>query len=63
MLHVGMTLNSVRQKMDVTRIIIAHRPETVRSADRVIVMERGKACPPDARSVISALHYGKAMAA
>ncbi|MEQ1560760.1 MAG: peptidase domain-containing ABC transporter [Methyloglobulus sp.] len=26
----------------VTRIIVAHRPETIRSADRVIVMEQGK---------------------
>lgn len=63
MLHVGMMLNSVRQKMDVTRIIIAHRPETVRSADRVIVMEKVKTLSLDAESVISALQRGKATGA
>jgi ABC-type protease/lipase transport system fused ATPase/permease subunit len=25
-----------------TRIIIAHRPETIRSADRIIVIDKGK---------------------
>ena len=28
-----------------TRIIVAHRPETILSADRVIVLDRGKIVP------------------
>ena len=27
---------------DMTRLIVAHRPETIRSADRVIALDRGK---------------------
>ncbi|MFM0736572.1 peptidase domain-containing ABC transporter [Paraburkholderia xenovorans] len=34
-------INDAIRDMPVTRIIIAHRPETIRSADRVIVLERG----------------------
>lgn len=34
-------INQAIRAMRVTRIIIAHRPETIRSADRVIVLERG----------------------
>jgi ATP-binding cassette subfamily B protein RaxB len=29
-------------KIKMTRIIVAHRPETIRSADRIISLERGK---------------------
>ena len=32
---------SVRQ-MQMTRVLVAHRPETIASADRVIVLERGE---------------------
>lgn len=30
------------RRTEVTRIIVAHRPETIRSADRVVVLEQGK---------------------
>jgi len=30
------------QRTRVTRIIVAHRPETIRSADRALVLEQGK---------------------
>lgn len=46
-------INDAIRQMDVTRIIIAHRPETIRSADRVIMIEQGKACPLNAESFIS----------
>ncbi|WP_334043058.1 peptidase domain-containing ABC transporter [Burkholderia ambifaria] len=36
-------INDAVSAMNITRIIIAHRPETIRSADRVIVLERGHA--------------------
>lgn len=46
-------INHAIKQMDVTRIIIAHRPETIRSADRVIVIEQGKASSLDAETFIS----------
>ncbi|QGU89498.1 peptidase domain-containing ABC transporter [Erwinia sorbitola] len=46
-------INQAIKQMDVTRIIIAHRAETIRSADRVIVIEKGKARSQDADSFIS----------
>ena len=38
-----MRINQAIQSMKVTRIIIAHRPETIRSANRVIVINQGQA--------------------
>ena len=35
-------VNQAIQRFSMTRIIIAHRLETILSADRVIVLERGK---------------------
>lgn len=35
-------VNEAVRKMALTRIIVAHRPETIRSSDRVIVLDRGK---------------------
>lgn len=43
-------VNIAIKEMAVTRIIIAHRPETIRSADRVIMLNNGKVNePPDER--------------
>ena len=36
------SVNDVIKKFELTRIIVAHRPETIRSAQRVIVMEKGQ---------------------
>jgi ATP-binding cassette subfamily B protein RaxB len=36
------SVNETVRRLDLTRIIIAHRPETIRSADRVIVMDSGR---------------------
>ena len=36
------TVNDAVRKMRMTRIIVAHRPETINSADRVLVMEQGR---------------------
>jgi ATP-binding cassette subfamily B protein RaxB len=38
-----MRINEAIGHMQITRIIIAHRPETIRSADRVVVLDHGKA--------------------
>ena len=35
-------VNSAIARLDVTRVIIAHRPETIASADRVIRIDRGR---------------------
>ncbi|MFC7420530.1 peptidase domain-containing ABC transporter [Iodobacter arcticus] len=35
-------VNTAIKQLKITRIIIAHRPETIAMADRVVVMERGK---------------------
>ena len=35
-------VNAAIRATRVTRIIVAHRPETIRSTDRVIVLEQGK---------------------
>ncbi|WP_435928698.1 peptidase domain-containing ABC transporter [Dryocola sp. BD613] len=34
-------INDAIKQMDITRIIIAHRPETIRSADRIILLNQG----------------------
>lgn len=36
-------VNEAIRKLNLTRIIIAHRPETIASADRVILLQQGKA--------------------
>jgi ATP-binding cassette subfamily B protein RaxB len=41
--------NAIRQ-LDLTRVIVAHRPETIASASRVIVLHEGKVSQ-DLRSV------------
>lgn len=46
-------INVAIRQMPVTRIIIAHRPETIRSADRVIVIDQGRAHSLDADSFIA----------
>ena len=45
--------DAIRQ-LDMTRIIVAHRPETINSADRVLVMEGGKVVREVQRTVPSA---------
>ena len=35
-------MNEAIRSLNLTRIIIAHRPETIASADRVIVLQGGK---------------------
>ena len=35
-------VNQIVKSLNITRVIIAHRPETIASADRVIVLEGGK---------------------
>jgi ATP-binding cassette subfamily B protein RaxB len=35
-------VNAAVSALDLTRIIVAHRPETIASVDRVLVMEGGR---------------------
>jgi ATP-binding cassette subfamily B protein RaxB len=44
-------INDTIKQLKVTRVIIAHRPETIASADRVIVLEHGtpQSCTPVVR--------------
>jgi ATP-binding cassette subfamily B protein RaxB len=44
-MHREGAVNDAIRAIQVTRIIVAHRPETIRSADRVIVLEQGKVVP------------------
>jgi ATP-binding cassette, subfamily B, bacterial CvaB/MchF/RaxB len=44
-MHREGTVNDAIRTIQVTRIIVAHRPETIRSADRIIVLEQGKVMP------------------
>jgi ATP-binding cassette subfamily B protein RaxB len=44
-MHREGAVNNAIRAIQVTRIIVAHRPETIRSADRVIVLEQGKVMP------------------
>ncbi|EQD26648.1 hypothetical protein B2A_15554 [mine drainage metagenome] len=36
-------VNALVKRMQLTRLVLAHRPETLASADRVIVLQRGRA--------------------
>jgi ATP-binding cassette subfamily B protein RaxB len=40
--HKEHEVNAAVKSLDITRVIIAHRPETIASADRVIVLIGGK---------------------
>ena len=35
-------INTAIKRMNITRIIIAHRPETIRSADKIVMLHNGK---------------------
>lgn len=35
-------INTAIKRMNITRIIIAHRPETIRSADKIVLLHNGK---------------------
>ena len=41
-IHNEQLVNAAVKKLNITKIIIAHRPETIASADRVLVMQGGK---------------------
>jgi ATP-binding cassette, subfamily B, bacterial CvaB/MchF/RaxB len=45
-------INESIREMRITRIIIAHRPETIRSADRVIALQKGKAYEVDVEAFL-----------
>jgi ATP-binding cassette subfamily B protein RaxB len=44
-MHREGAVNEAIRAIQVTRIIVAHRPETIRAADRIIVLEQGKVLP------------------
>jgi ATP-binding cassette subfamily B protein RaxB len=43
-------VNEAIRSLNLTRIIIAHRPETIASADRVIVLQGGRVAQDVRRS-------------
>ncbi len=54
-------VNAAIRSESMTRIIIAHRPETIRSAKRIVHLEDGKVVPNPANPAIDAtLHRGHA---
>ncbi|MDR2155437.1 MAG: peptidase domain-containing ABC transporter [Burkholderiaceae bacterium] len=44
-----MLINEAIRQIKITRIIIAHRPETIRSADRVVLLDQGRAAEIQSR--------------
>ena len=38
-------VNRALAAMNITRIVIAHRPETIRAADRIVVLREGRVAP------------------
>jgi ATP-binding cassette subfamily B protein RaxB len=42
-------VNEAVRALRLTRILVAHRPETIRSAERVLAMQAGRVVPPPAR--------------
>jgi len=47
-------VNQAIRDMKITRIIIAHRPETIRSADRAILLVGGEVLDPDTLAMLEA---------
>ncbi|PJK08268.1 ABC transporter [Lysobacteraceae bacterium NML95-0200] len=41
-IHNEQSVNAAVKQLDITRVIVAHRPETIASADRVLVVHGGK---------------------
>jgi ATP-binding cassette subfamily B protein RaxB len=48
-------VNQAVRQLDITRVIVAHRPETIASANRVIVLSEGRVAQ-DLRTVGSTSH-------
>ncbi|RPE01258.1 peptidase domain-containing ABC transporter [Candidatus Pantoea deserta] len=46
-------INSAIKSMNITRIIIAHRPETIRSADKIVILHNGKLTETTAEQLFS----------
>jgi len=54
-------INTAIKKMNITRIIIAHRPETIRSADRIVMLNNGKISEITAEQLFSRADNGQKM--
>lgn len=50
-------VNSAVKQLDITRILVAHRPETIATAERVIFLEAGKIVDPPPKSMSSAISH------
>ena len=44
-LHTEKLVNDAVAALNMTRIIIAHRPQTIASADRIVLLDRGRLTP------------------
>lgn len=40
-----LAINAALRELKVTRLVVAHRPETLRAADRVLVLQNGLLTP------------------
>jgi len=50
-------VNKAIKKLNMTRIIVAHRPQTIASADKVIILYNGKAATSDTKKYLKCLRY------
>ena len=48
-------VNDAIRSLKITRIIVAHRPETIASADRVFILESGKLKPSPFHANVNAI--------
>ncbi|WP_114945934.1 peptidase domain-containing ABC transporter [Microvirga calopogonii] len=57
-------VNRALAALNITRIVIAHRPETIRAADRILILREGRVYPPmDGDSLTFAETPGQLLAA
>jgi len=54
-------INTAIKRMNITRIIIAHRPETIRSADKIVMLHNGKLSEVTAEQLFARGEDNKAM--
>lgn len=54
-------INAAIRRMNITRIIIAHRPETIRSADRIVRLHDGKLIETTSAQFFASLESSSAM--
>ena len=54
--HCEQRVNAAIRELHITRIIVAHRPETINSADRVVVLDKGRVALDESMKDIATKH-------